>query len=73
MEKASGQRNNAAKKSTDDVSQGHPVCIQKDVNYFCKYIEISKKLDNRHVTLVIERMQLTQNLDKSTNKKQTKR
>lgn len=29
MEKASGQRNNAAKKSTDDVSQGHPVCIQK--------------------------------------------
>lgn len=42
MEKASGQRNNAAKKSTDDVSQGHPVCIQKDVNYFCKYIEISK-------------------------------
>lgn len=41
MEKASGQRNNAAKKSTDDVSHGHHVCIQKDVNYFCKYIEIS--------------------------------
>lgn len=42
MEKASGQRNNAAKKSTDDVSQGHPVCIQKDVNYFCKILKYPK-------------------------------